>query len=117
MDTSTSMSISTKMITDDPSHSRGNGKPLPLTVPQDDTSVTTTTTGASNSNSESSTNIDDIPSLPDDDAAYLKQELHDRVQTEPELFGWIQKAALDGMWYVTYSTVWDALFIALPYLT
>jgi hypothetical protein len=37
---------------------------------------------------------------PIDTAAYLKKELYQRVQTEPDLFDFIQKAALDGLWYV-----------------
>ena len=38
--------------------------------------------------------------VPVDRAAYLKKELDNRVQTEPELFDFIIKAALDGIWYV-----------------
>jgi hypothetical protein len=37
---------------------------------------------------------------PIDAAANLKKELDHRVQTEPDLFNFIQKAALDGLWYV-----------------
>jgi hypothetical protein len=33
-----------------------------------------------------------------ENAAYLRAELQHRVQNEPELFEWIQKAALDGIW-------------------
>lgn len=35
----------------------------------------------------------------DDNAKYLHDELLNRVQTEPELFAWLQMAALDGLWY------------------
>jgi hypothetical protein len=31
---------------------------------------------------------------------YLYDELKDRMQKDPELFEWIQQAALDGLWYV-----------------
>ena len=71
-------------------------KPIPLL---DDRSTQTESTKMTNgSNSEN--NFDDEPSVPDDNAAYLQKELQDRVQNEPALFEWIQKAALDGMWYV-----------------
>jgi hypothetical protein len=33
-----------------------------------------------------------------DNANYLHDELQSRVQNEPELFDWIQSAALDGLW-------------------
>jgi hypothetical protein len=41
----------------------------------------------------------------DDNAKYLFDELQSRVQTEPELFDWIQSAALDGLWYVDYDVL------------
>ena len=71
------------------------GKPL-----LDDNSVQTHTTKTS-TGSHSESAFDDEPCPPDDNAAYLQKELQDRVQNEPALFEWIQKAALDGMWYVS----------------
>ena len=36
----------------------------------------------------------------DHDAGYLHKELLGRMRDEPELFDWLQAAALDGLWYV-----------------
>lgn len=33
------------------------------------------------------------------DPHYLKQELYDRVRTDPEIFDFLQSASLDGLWY------------------
>lgn len=35
----------------------------------------------------------------DDPADYLRMELYERMQKEDELFTWLQRAALDGIWY------------------
>ena len=34
-----------------------------------------------------------------DPADYLRRELYDRMQKEQDLFTWLQRAALDGIWY------------------
>jgi hypothetical protein len=50
------------------------------------------------------------PNDDNDDAKYLHVELQNRMQTEPELFDWIQSATLDGLWYVVWSyitTTWQ----------
>jgi hypothetical protein len=39
----------------------------------------------------------------DQNSHYLKNELYGRIQTEPELFEWMQRAALDGIWVSTSS--------------
>lgn len=65
-------------------------KPVPV---EEDTSTVTTVSERSDDGMDISNSC-----KPDDDAQYLKKELYGRVQDEPELFEWMQTAALDGMW-------------------
>ena len=69
------------------------GKP---NLEEDTTSVTCSM--VTDESSKSGIGFDDVPTVIDDNAMYLKEELYGRVQKEPELFEWIQNAALDGMW-------------------
>lgn len=34
-----------------------------------------------------------------DNARYLRNELYQRIRDEPELFDWLQKASIDGLFY------------------